>query len=131
MMNSYIKFVVLCISPCWPRSIRCNWILAVVLQDIGESGDVASALKMLDAASIKSAASELVRAGAGLHDALAAEATGAREARLRALAGTVGTEEVRGWVGGGGNQDERTWIFDTDDLSCVWEFMWWSMEVGG
>jgi hypothetical protein len=62
-------------------------------QDVVESSDVGTALKLLDVDPIKAAAGEIVRAGAALHEALGGEATN-RDARARALAALPGADEV-------------------------------------
>ncbi|GBF96913.1 hypothetical protein Rsub_09918 [Raphidocelis subcapitata] len=60
-------------------------------EEPAEAADIGAALRALDVRAAKAAASEMARAGAALHDALASEPS-AREARARALAGAAGAD---------------------------------------
>ncbi len=78
---------------------QCNIpYVCLTLQDLPEPADLSMSLKGMDARAIKACAGEIVRAGAALHDALAAERD-LRDARARALAEHYDAEYVERAIG--------------------------------
>jgi clusterin-associated protein 1 len=64
-----------------------------VNQELHDGGDFGSTLKMVNLKELKQYATEIIRSGAGLYDALAQEVD-LREARTRAVSGHVDSEFV-------------------------------------
>ena len=68
-------------------------LLPLLPQDSHDGGDLSSALKTLNLKELKQYATEIIRSGAGLYDALAQEVD-LRDARTRAVSGHVDSEFV-------------------------------------